>query len=241
MRSKQTAHEVIFFLNEKENCNIVIKIYAKGKLTMKKNLLIILLTLILALTCLTGCGAPKEPNTMTVSEMLNAVLADNGGEMVFYEYDKDQIGKDSGVTICYYDGTQIESSPHNVRDSSGNTNRILLGDIAQDTYLASECEPWTNYLGNAEIRLITDSTGNNVEYEAIYHIGSSGTEKEAITFGEFDRVQIYDKTFMVFKHTWYNGAYQVYENTYTIIPDTESTKDMTIVFDKIGTAGIVVD
>lgn len=207
---------------------------------MKKKLLTIALIAAMVTSSLTGCGGSS---TMTVSEMLEAVLEDNGGKMILYEshsYEShnDTIDKDHKPLICYYDGVQIESNSH-VTDK-GN---VSLGELAQGADPISDYEPSAKMLGTAEIRLITDSTGNAVESEIIYCLDSEfkGKEHAAIKFGEFERVQIYDQTFMVFKYSKYLKYDDTYKISYTIIPDTKSTKNKTIVFDKIGTEGLVVD
>lgn len=205
---------------------------------MKKKLLMLALIAATVTSSLTGCGGSS---TMTVSEMLEAVLEDNGGKMILYESSNDTIDKAHTPLMCYYDGVQIESNAH--VGSLSLEESVSLGELAQGADPISDYEPVAKMLGTAEIRLITDSTGNAVESEIIYCLDSEyqGAEHAAIKFGEFERVQIYDQTFMVFKYSKYLKNYDTYETSYTIIPDTKSTKDKTIVLDKIGTEGLVVD
>lgn len=208
---------------------------------MKKKLLTGVLVATMLVSTLTGCGGSgsgtSKSDTMTVSEMLNAVLEDNDGEILIYREESAtgnvSVGKDLQTAPFFYDGNNVGRAYY-YRNTSAGTKDVIkpsLGRIAQDdfsSYLFEKATP-----ASAILCLATDATGNSVEYETL----SLGTEGEKIYFDEFERIEIYDTTFMYFRYVRSDNPYYYY----TFIEDTASTKDKTIVLDEIGTEGIKVD
>ncbi len=191
-----------------------------------------------------GCGSSgSSGKTMTVSEMLETVIEDNGGEVYLYEVEsggdnKDKtFGKDMKVSDVYaYDGNNIE------RMSLGYGNIIKLKDVANHDVSYEERQNKREILG---LDLETDETGNDVYIEAIKIDDNDGWGKEydVMYFGGFSRIEIYDTTFMCFatNFTDYSYANPYTTTQYVLIEDTESTKDKTIVWDELGTDGILTD
>lgn len=206
---------------------------------MKKKLLALVLVATMIVSVLTGCGGGKS-KTMTVSEMLDAVLEANGGEMLIYTYDDYElgVGKDSRVNTFYYNG---DIGDYASFKQGSNGVKPKLGEIAQDNLSAYSFEVGLDEPESLGLHLITDSTGNAVDHEALYYT-VSGSNKDLIKFGGiFERLEIYDKTFMLFRYDYYNRSHQKIKYMYVIIPDVEATKNKTIIFDEIGTEGILVD
>lgn len=207
---------------------------------MKKRLTVIVVAVLCTLFVLSACGNKttntnnpdskgtsdenntQTSNTMTVSEMLNTVLKDNGGKMYIYyrrpRNGNSPLSKDLDVDAYLYDGKSI--IPHK--------GKATLGEIAKGEADFGEKEDKKNAVLDVE----TDSTGNNTNLEVM--LGSIKAY-----FGSFSRIQIYDKTYMCF--TTMGFTYGDDPRYYTIIEDTISTKDKTIVWDSVGTDGILVD
>lgn len=211
---------------------------------MKKTKLTVIVVAVLCLSfVLSACGAKttntsnldsesisdenteEVSKTMTVSEMLNAVLKDNGGKMYIYyrtpHYGDAAPGKDLNVNAYLYDGKSIVSQ-------EGTTT---LGDVVKGEAVFEEEED----KGNAVLDVETDSTGNNTNLEVML---ADGKTTKAY-FGSFSRIQVYDKTFMCF--TTIGFTYGDDPQYYTLIEDTTSTKDKTIAWDSVGTNGVLVD
>lgn len=207
---------------------------------MKKRIAILLTLTLSATMLLGGCGsAGSKSDTMTVSEMLETVLKDNGGEVYIYEadtqyYQSIALGKDMPVGVYVYDGEGINWCQEEGRTESGRGS-YKLGDIANDKINFEKGGEKDLVLG---LDLETDDTGNDVYIEAI------PTEGEDVYYlGGFSRIEIYDKTYMCFATCFTNLSYYDEPKTelYYLIEDTESTKDKTIVWDKIGTDNILID
>ena len=204
-----------------------------------------LLTLTISTTMLlSGCGSiESKQDTMTVSEMLETVLKDNGGEVYIYEGDTDHgavLGKDMDVDVYAYDGEEItmcEDERFFAGEIPFSDCYYDLGDIANDKINFEKNEKKGFKSKVLGLNLETDDTGNDVYIEAI----KTDHESDEYFFGTFRRIEVYDATFMCFETRVepQNGTSPY--TVYTVIKDTESTKDKTIVWDEVGTEGILVD
>lgn len=216
----------------------------------KKKIVLLLTVATMIVGLLVGCGNSEnktsKSDTMTISEMLNAVIKDNDGEVLIYhgEYTRSDssnsglnkpVGKDMHIHgiwggIRSYDGEKIKYKDENKKEETSTK----LGDVAKGLELSDRDEGKA-----ATLNVTTDETGNAVRLEALAVEGER-CDYELI-FGSFSRITIYDKTFMVFstRVDWGNGEPPFV--SYLIIEDTDSTKDKTIVYDSIGTDGVLVD
>lgn len=201
-----------------------------------------LLTLTISITMLlSGCGSTEsKSDTMTVSEMLETVLKDNGGEVYIYKGDTQHdnvLGKDMDVDVYVYDGEEITGC-EDERYYAGELQlwecNYDLGDIVNDKINFEKDENKKLVLG---LNLETDETGNDVHIEAI----KTESESDKYFFGTFSRIEVYDATFMCFATRVVPQDGTNPYTLYTVIKDTESTKDKTIVCDEVGTEGILVD
>lgn len=219
---------------------------------MKKRFIALSLVVTMIIGVLSGCGnskggsseggSSKKSDTMTVSEMLEAVLEDNDGELYIYEadmfYDSDiPLGKNRPVHVYVYDGEGIDWCREAGRTQTGRGS-YKLGDIANKEISFEK----GGDKAESHLNLETDESGNNVYIEAMmYKKALKG--RDAFYLGGFSRIEVYGTTFMCFATTVTHKAY--YDNRssvlYYLIEDTESTKDKTIVWDDLGTDGIPVD
>lgn len=214
---------------------------------MKKKIISILLVATMAVTILAGCGNAdgtvkvSKSDTMTISEMLDAVLEDSGGEVNIYcrySESKEVLGKDFPCRTYSYDGKTVKI----LKSNPSNT----LGDIANGN--AEKADLHAEYGVEPGLCIRTDETGNTANLEILACGGiekvdgnvRTGDDGAAVFFGSFSRIEVYDKTYMCFTMTVYPASYSPYD-TYTLIEDTKSTKDKTIVFDTVGTDGVLVD
>lgn len=200
-----------------------------------------LLTLALSTALLLGgCGsAGSKSDTMTVSEMLETVLKDNGGEVGIYvtkdlTSSSSAFGKDTRVVGYVYDGNTVTIKG----DDSSNCYAYSLGEIAQGHDIRLD-ENWKDHEPvKVTLSYVTDETGNAIKFEfldgmCIY----PSSYNDGAFFNAFNRVTVYDKTYMTFAGGFDTGS--SLQKWYIVIEDTESTKDKTIVCDEIGTAGMV--
>ena len=84
--------------------------------------------------------------------------------------------------------------------------------------------------GSYKIGIATDGTGNNTDHMVV------GQDSFRAFLGH---VTIYNASFMAFR-----GKYSTSDNSYYycyLIRDTDETKDKQVVFDEMGTEGILID
>lgn len=207
---------------------------------MKKKFLTLALVTTMLVSTLTGCGGSGKSDTMTVSQMFEAVLEDNGGEFYIYGvetkyYPDTALGKDMPMKVFAYDGESIIRCQEVGRTENGAGN-YKLGEIVKENVNFEKTEDETLVLG---LNLETDETGNNVYIETI----KTEKDNDRYCLGGFSRIEIYDTTFMCFATNYTDHNYVTPHTTqiYYLIEDTESTKNKTIVWDEIGTEGILID
>lgn len=207
---------------------------------MKKKFLTLALVTTMLVSTLTGCGGSGKSDTMTVSQMFDTVLEDNGGELYIYgvetKYHSDTaLGKDMPMKVFAYDGERIIRCQEVGRTENG-FGEYKLGDIAKGNMNFEKTENETLVLG---LNLETDETGNSVYIEAI----KTENDKDRYCLGGFSRIEVYDTTFICFATNVTDHSYATPYTTqrYYLIEDTESTKGKTIVWDEIGTEGILID
>lgn len=208
---------------------------------MKKRIIALSLVLTMAVGILNGCGSSgTKSDTMTVSEMLETVLEDNSGELYFYttdtRYDHEiPLGKSRRMDVYSYDGESVVRC----RKVGSDDIQCALGQIANKETSFEKTEEKDKVLG---LDLETDKTGNEVYLEVLKtetHRGSK--DFEVYYLGGFSRIEIYGTTYMCFATRQTDFYDDRKTEIYFLIEDTESTKDKTIVWDELGTEGILVD
>lgn len=233
---------------------------------MKRKLAAVLTAAVCAVTLLGGCGndtvstssgsvSTSGGNTVS-SDQTAGNTKDNSSssdtikfselfknDVYVYRTGATELTKEtfiSSITLYRTDGTY-----ENIYDGvvSGQ-----LGDIAQiddeDAYFQDLLERHEKAIANAaasggtiiysghestgkyKLGIVTDGTGNNTE--------SMEVGKISIEFF-YGHITIYNASFMVFGNNINNHT------TYYIIRDTDETKDKQVVFDEVGTEGILID
>lgn len=203
-------------------------------------------------------GINAVDNTMKFSELFeNDVIAYFGTL-----HDDDLIGKDQEIKRIQFfrsDGSvTLYGLGHSVTEFSGN-GAAKLGKLAkmkesqleqslvyagkqsdEEYFTYQEQEGEISYYANIDktyaLGLVTDETGNNVNYEGIVYENRDDTD-DKFSFG--GHVQVYGSSYMFFQKM---DSDSMKSWTYfMLIRDTEETKEKEIVFDDIGTEGIYVD
>lgn len=214
---------------------------------MKKRILSMLLVATMVMSIFTGCGAGGSANEITVSEMLNSILEDEG-EVVMYTFTKD--GDDWTEDYAPSKKTNVQCYVYNgetetitlMTSSATGTSKNPLGDYLDGTCIADkEKSTTTSYNEPDDLTVVVDKEGN-VLYETLL-----GVYAYSIRFGDFERKEINGVSCMVFA-TYYFGNEQnpkyagvLEEVNYTIIADTDYTKDKTVVCDSADTEGILTE
>lgn len=198
-----------------------------------------LLTITLATTLFGGCGTTKS-NEIAFSKLFenDVIVYQCGyGEGGSFEGKEESIDH---TRICLADGSFY------LINGGGD-----LGDLAQkdDEEIIKENMKHVNTKGNYKLGIWTDDTGNNTATESIlvqatYCKDWENSQKDGwigyvggTSMGSFvGHIEVYDSSYMMFQEDGNYDSTKIY-----LIRDTEETKDKTIVFDPVGTDGIVVD
>lgn len=195
----------------------------------KRNFKIVIAFVVSMVFLLSACGNQKK-KTMTVSEMLDAVVEDNDGKAYIFfvrASSERKPGKSTRINNSYlYNGESIKSIKISGKDEEYN---IALGEYVKGSNV--KIEEKGDYK-KATLDITTDSTGNHASIETL----GDGTD---LMFCSFSRIQIYDQSFMSFT-TMYDGENHS-SYFHVLIEDTASTKDKTIVLDPVGAKGVSVD
>ena len=117
---------------------------------------------------------------------------------------------------------------------------VYAGNLSDEEYYmyqAQEGEISYSYkdVKTYSLGLVTDETGNNVNYEG-FIIGERNETRRKVYYG--GHIQVYGSSYMLFQGETTHGGYST---SIMLIRDTEDTKEKEIVFDDIGTDGIYVD
>lgn len=183
---------------------------------MKKKILSMLLVATMVMGIFTGCGARGSANEITVSEMFNHILEEEG-VVTIYEGTKRSIteNRDNVSLYQFYDDGYVMKH---------NNERTL------SSYFSDEGEQKSE--GKFEGFTITKDENGQTIAEMI-----NTSENGVVPFGKFERMEIEGESYMVFTTYFYeriggeNGYYKLESARCSIIKDTEYTKDKTIVLD----------
>lgn len=216
---------------------------------MKKKIALLLTVAMVTMTMLAGCGSTSENpagegsdagstankvsgETVTVSEMLEHVLADNGGTMYIiakgtaeqYTLEALENNEDVSFAITYvtaYDGSKLETH------KSENSFYFWNDDNKKHTYdsfVSSIYERVDNEASNVSLSLST--YGDNDLPEEVLKGESINSDADVYFYETMYHVTDgKGNSFMVFYNN--NGGY----NKYTLIKDTDWSKDKTVVLD----------
>lgn len=164
----------------------------------------------------TGCGAGSSANEITVSEMFNHILEEEGVVNI-YSGTKSSITKneDNVSLFQFYDDGYVRKC---------NNEKTL------NSYFSDEGEQESE--GKFKGFEITKAENEQTIAEMI-----CTSKNGVLPFGEFERMEIEGESYMVFTTYFYeriggeNGYYKLESARCSIIKDTEYTKDKTIVLD----------
>ena len=207
---------------------------------MKKKIASLLTIALLTTTLFSGCGTTNS-NEIAFSKLFenDVIIYQCGyGEGSSFEGKEESIDR---TKICRADGSFYSI------EKGGK-----LGELAQkdDEEIIQEEIEHTYTRGTYKLGIKTDDTGNSTATESILvqatyskkweesqedgWIGYIGGIEE---MGDFvGHIEVYDSSYMMFQKSGNYDSTIIY-----LIRDTEETKDKTIVFDTVGTDGIVVD
>lgn len=211
---------------------------------MKKKIKI-LLTLVLSVGLLGGCGSSSTSSKeIAFSELLKSDVIIYSGTIGQGDSIEGKDEKIFDAHICGADGTY----------SWYEIKGLKLGELAQKSdeevveSISSTYDVTT--VGNYKLGILTDSTGNSTETECLLvrstydkrwenskesgWIGYTGGIKEIGNF--VGHITVYDTSYMMFQRIRNSDCIDFY-----LIKDTEETKDKTVYLDAVGTEGIVVD
>lgn len=237
---------------------------------MKKRILLMVLALTMIIGILTGCGAGSDGSAsgstggfgtkeITVSEMLNSIIEENG-EVVMYTYlyespygiENDGVVDKDGNPKSFNEYSDFRSS--HIREirydgKSSNTKLCKGAGFELDKCLTGEYtfdEAVKGYMNElkgskSEMTIVTDE--DDVMCERLTLKGNAPLH---VYFGSFTREEIAGVSCMVFRT--YGFAKENAGNPYgtltyydaTIIKDTEFTKDKTVVLDSTSLEGAIV-
>ena len=221
---------------------------------MKRKIAAILTIALLTTTLFSGCGSQAESNsgssdkngTTGSQEFVFSKLFEN--DVIIYQCGYGERGHFEGkeesmdrIRICRADGTFYSI------EKGGKLGELAQKDDEEIIQKAIE-HPYTR--GTYKLGIITDDTGNSTATESILvqatysDISEESQEDGWIGYvggigeiGNFvGHIEVYDSSYMMFQKP---GDYD--STKIQLIRDTEETKDKTIVFDAVGTDGIVVD
>lgn len=233
---------------------------------MKKKIASLLTVVLLTTTLFGGCGSQAESNSgnSDVSgDRSSDVSSDKNGttssqEFVFSKlFENDVIIYQCGYGEGgHFEGKEESIDRTKICRADGSFFSVekggKLGELAQkdDEEIIQEEIEHTYTRGTYKLGIKTDDTGNSTATESILvqatyskkweesqedgWIGYIGGIEE---MGDFvGHIEVYDSSYMMFQKSGNYDSTIIY-----LIRDTEETKDKTIVFDAVGTDGIVVD
>ncbi|MGN0142102.1 MAG: hypothetical protein ACI4AD_07725 [Roseburia sp.] len=207
-----------------------------------KRKITLLLSLTLLVTLLGACGS----GTTSSKEIAFSKLFEN--DVIIFKGEGESFeGKEEGIAEVYICGADGTYSQYNTK-SKKLDKLAQLNDEEVIEYITSSYDVYT--LGNYKLGIKTDSTGNSTDTEGIlvqatYNAGHANSREPGwigytggtSSIGYFvGHVTVYDSSYMMFEKSGQYGSTVRY-----LIRDTEETKDKTVVFDAVGTDGIVVD
>ena len=188
----------------------------------------------------TGCGtgASASMEKITVSEMLASVMEENNGEAVIftYHYTKDNAYKKNFSEKTkwegwVYDGEMLYGAVINPtgeltnNGSTEGTYEYTLNEFyAEGTYVKGE-GPYCSGKPTWEIDITREDSP--VEY---MDLGSSH-KYPIIYFGKCEHVEIEGEAYMFFKAYQYDYKTGLESTEFTLIKDTDFTKDKLVVVD----------
>lgn len=160
----------------------------------------------------------KQPKTVTLKEYLD------GGPRVFFCGYLDEIGKDNEPGMILLENGQLYETYY----SSGFIS-LKLGEISKmtDEELADYVRNNGEYMGEYQLHIYTDKTGNYLEYERVE------IEKDGFTFYPYTfTTTVYDSVFQGFYNINSSSPYGYFYRV---------NDDITVTLDNIGDEGVEVD
>lgn len=215
---------------------------------MKKRILSLLLVMAMIMSIFTGCGNSAETSgngntgsifqkTITISEMLNSIIEDEG-ECIMYRVLFDIRGgseyvpplEDLKVTDAFaYDGNYLLDAGCDDRKLDVVLNKEKDEFYVEDVKEYHQPYSLDIYVPEGEDETVVECLNREDGYFGLY-------------FGNFTRMEIDEVSCMVFEtyeYSLYNE--ELSEVYYTIIKDTEYTKDKVVVFDSPSSESVTLN
>ena len=214
-------------------------------------------------------GINAEDNTMKFSELFQKdVIAYFGTlkddeivgkdqkikELYFFHSDSSVTGYYLGYSSCSYtnkvgfptivNGTPTLGELAKMKNNQIEQSLVYAGNLSDEEYYmyqAQEGEISYSYkdVKTYSLGLVTDETGNSVNYEG-FIIGDRNETWGKVYYG--GHIQVYGSSYMLFQgETVKDTTHGGYSTSIMLIRDTKETKEKEIVFDDIGTEGIYID
>lgn len=198
-----------------------------------KRILSMLLALTMIMGIFTGCGAGASMEKITVSEMLANVMEENDGEAVIFTHvydDNDNYKKSFSEKTRWepwnYDGETL--SGLNAKDVNGESvsgsKRPTLNEFF--SAVSYEKNPGIYASGEPSWKIDVSRENTPVEYMQL-----NGCWYPSVFFGKCEHVEIDGTSYMFFTSYIYDNKDGLVSTHFTLIKDTEYTKDKLVVVD----------
>lgn len=194
---------------------------------MKKRILSMLLALTMIMGIFTGCGAGASMEKITVSEMLANVMEENDGEAVIFTYVYDD---DDNYKKSFSEKTRWTPWTYD-----GETLSALKAKDANGESVSGSKSPTLNEFFSAVSYEIGDTSGKpgkwidisraDTPVEYLYY------DSPCVLFGKCEHVAIDGVSYMFFTSYKYDNKHGLESTHFTLIKDTEYTKDKLVVVD----------
>lgn len=200
---------------------------------MKKRILSMILMLAMVMGIFTGCGAGADNagasmEKITVSEMLANVVEENDGKVVIFVHDSDSYKENFSEKTKWFAYTYNGEATQLLRGANGEVN-TPTADLASVDASNKRTELKEYYNEHARVKIDMSRPDSSVVF-----LGGND-----IFFGECKHVDINGESYMFFK------SYKISKNSeefgqtmFTLIKDTDFTKDKLIVADSTGESDI---
>lgn len=210
---------------------------------MKKRILSMILMVTMIMGIFTGCGvgASSSMEKITVSEMLASVMEENNGEAVIFthHYSKDNAYKKNFSEktkweAWVYDGEMLNAAVINCTGELTN-NGGLVGTseyTLKEFYSASTFEKSEGRYSSGKPSWEIDITREDTPVEYM-KFSSSSHKYPTVYFGKCEHVEIEGESYMFFKAYQYDYKTGLESTEFTLIKDTEFTKDKLVVVDSV--------
>lgn len=185
-----------------------------------------LLALTMIMGIFTGCGAGGSNASMekiTVSEMLANVMEENSGEAIIFTYESDKYRENVSEKLKWLPYAYAKETMAQIAINGDGWKCTLDEFYSADSYVKSEKATHSSNWWYLDVTR---------EESVVQYIPYDSHNKDAVvTFGECEHVIINDESYMLFKSYKYDYIDGFEKTCFTLIKDTEYTKDKLVIAD----------